>query len=152
MKLFVTPDKYDGVTQIKEAKADIQSFLFSFSINDVTSKFSFKNVPYKTTAVGGLSGGRLGDVDQVNFNGSKQLIITAPLASVAEGIYLKGYVGSVYTGRSWEEHSDADDEKYKELLAKLPSDKFVPGNQNVEFLNIIAKIKNNPEYKDNHNL
>lgn len=147
MKLFVSPKKYDGVTEIDASKAKLQSFLYSFSITDVTNKLGVTKIKGGSAAAGGLSGGKLGDVDKVVFNQSKQLLITAPLSAVEDGLYLKGYVGSTYNGSSWTGFDDETAARYRSLLDRLSAEDFVPGNQSSEFIRLISQIKDNDDYR-----
>ncbi|MDF2537359.1 MAG: hypothetical protein K0S76_380 [Herbinix sp.] len=145
-KLFVSPEQYDGITKIKDAKTELQTFLFDFTMDDVTKRFTSNN-GNQSQAVGGLSGGILGNVDRVSFTKSEQLRVTAPLSSVAEGIYLKGYVGSDYSGDKWEGHSSEIDKKYDEMMKKMPEKSFLPVNQTNTFLDVISDIKGIADYK-----
>jgi len=147
MKLFVTTEKYEEVTMIEEAKSELQTFLFDFQIEDFTDKFSNFKLSSGKVAVGGLNGGQLGKVDRVSFSGTEQLRVTATLSSVADGIYFKGYVGSVYTGDSWVGHSDETENKYKELIKKLPEEKFTAVNQSSLVFNMISNLKGIPAYQ-----
>lgn len=59
---------------------------------------------------GAINHGRLGEFDDISFDGKTVLEVTIPKSD--ETIYLRGFVGSVYTGRSWEQLSSA---KLREL-------------------------------------
>lgn len=52
---------------------------------------------------GAINHGRLGEFDDISFDGKTVLEVTIPKSD--ETIYLRGFVGSVYTGRSWEQLS-----------------------------------------------
>lgn len=52
-------------------------------------------------AAGGMNDGRLGMTDKVTFTGREMLKVDIE-GNISFPIYLRGYVGSVYTGRSWE--------------------------------------------------
>jgi transglutaminase-like putative cysteine protease len=138
MKLFVTPERYEDVAKIKEMKTEMQSTLFNFSIEDVTKRFTDFHFPDYSVSVGGLNGGDLGKTGQVRFTNTEHLRITAPLTSVTEGIYLKGYVGSVYTGDKWEGHSNEDIKQYQNFLKKISVSEFAPINQVSMLLNRFA--------------
>lgn len=117
IRAVFTPVQYEGITRIKEAKSDIQDFLYDFSLNDVTEKFTdWELNPNSEMRNGGLDSGKLGRYDQVQFSGSKQLVIKAPQASINNGLYLKGYAGSVYTGDRWEAHSRYDEMRYQVMV------------------------------------
>ena len=63
------------------------------------------------TATGGISGGRLGLVDGIEYDNKTDLILETD--NLYNDIYLKGYVGEVYTGRSWRNLSSSSYRKYK---------------------------------------
>ncbi|MCM1024335.1 MAG: transglutaminase-like domain-containing protein [Prevotella sp.] len=50
---------------------------------------------------GAINHGRLGEFDEISFDGVTVLEVTVPKSD--ETVYLRGFVGSVYTGRSWEQ-------------------------------------------------
>jgi Transglutaminase-like enzymes, putative cysteine proteases len=147
LKLFVTEENYGKLSGIKEAKTEVQSVLLNTSLEDIADKF--KNIALfgDSISVGGLYGGKLGRDGKVEYTNSEQLIVTAPQGSFAEGMYLKGYVGSVYTGSSWKENSKDDQKAYEELLSRLDSG-FSPINQTGYLL---YRLLNDPSLKNSTN-
>ncbi|MHB8127474.1 MAG: hypothetical protein ACYDEX_00545 [Mobilitalea sp.] len=129
VKLFVSPEQYEGVSEIKEIKTKLQTSLFEFNLEDTAKKFTDFRFPSMNKATGGLNGGELGKTGEVKYTNSEQLLVTAPITSIMNGIYLKGYVGSVYTGDKWEGHSKKDQKKYQQLLEKISIEEFPPVNQ-----------------------
>ncbi|HKL79501.1 MAG TPA: transglutaminase-like domain-containing protein [Mobilitalea sp.] len=148
MKLFVSSDKYEEATRIKNAKVELQDFMLNFSWEDVSEKFSeIKWLPDRNMGKGGLNSGKLGRVDEVKYTESEQLRITVPMQSIIEGLYLKGYVGSVYTGDSWEEHSKKTKERYKKLQKQLTGEEFQPVNGSNYLLQALTA-----GYQDSYNI
>ena len=137
VKFFVSPVQYEGVTEIKEIKTKLQTSLFNFNLEEFAKKFTDFRLPSINKASGGLNGGDLGKTGEVKYTNSEQLLLTAPITSIMNGIYLKGYVGSIYTGDKWEGHSKEDKKKYQELLLKIPIAEFPPVNQVSLLLNNI---------------
>jgi len=129
LKWMVSPADYESVQEIKTIKSKIQTALFDFSLEDVAESFSKFKISNRMVAAGGLSGGQLGVVDQVSFTNTEHLRITVPFPSAYEGIYLKGYVGNIYTGNSWEDGNKDVELKYEKLMEKIPLHKFSPINQ-----------------------
>ncbi|MDD3173274.1 MAG: transglutaminase-like domain-containing protein [Herbinix sp.] len=140
LKLFVTEDKYENISEIKDVKIKIQTAMLDFTYEDFTKQAEDFNLFENAVATGGLSGGKLSNSGEVTYTDSEQLLIMVPYESAAEGIYLKGYVGSVYTGDRWEEHSKEDKKKYKELQKNLSKEVFAPTNQTFQLINQILNL------------
>jgi hypothetical protein len=129
LKLFISEEKYDNISQINDLKDEIQTTLFNFTLEDLTHSITRFELPSISLPAGGLDGGKLGKAGKIEYTESEQLRVTAPLQDISDGFYLKGYVGSVYTGDSWDGHSEETDRLYKELLKKMPEEEFAPVNQ-----------------------
>ena len=66
-------------------------------------------LPWKMEKDGGMSGGRLGDSDSLEYSGEEHLSVSIMSENAPSGtLYLKGYAGGVYNGRGWEEFSDGE--------------------------------------------
>lgn len=147
MKLFVPESQYDGIKSIDKTKVQIQDFMYSFTLEDISDKLhniEFK-LPNRGVGSGGLSSGELGKVDQINYRNIEHLRIDVPIRSITDGMFLKGYVGSVYTGSSWNGHSKATKESYKKLQKQFREDKFEPVNGSTVLLQNIALLKSSEE-------
>ncbi len=129
LKLFISEADYSNVTTIKKMKKELQTKLLNLSLEDVTKEFQEVPIFSSNKATGGLKGGELGKVGEIEYSESEQLRITAPYNAISKGVYLKGYVGSVYTGESWDEHSKENYAAYSELIKELPLENFSPVNQ-----------------------
>lgn len=140
LKLFVTEDRYNNISQINEMKIDIQTTYLNFTLDEVANKVSEGKIFKEYNSVGGLSGGELGNVGEVKYTNSEQLVVTTNVESAREGIYLKGYVGSVYTGDSWEGHSKVDEIKYEQVLNKLSNKEFQPENQAFNLFDLMLNV------------
>lgn len=134
LKLFVSEKEYDNITQIKEIKADIQNTLFHISLDDLTRGITEFELPTANMHSGGLDGGSLDSAGEVIFTESEQLRVFAPLKAISGGFYLKGYVGSIYTGDRWEGHEGTEDDLYKKLMKDIPAAEFAPVNQVIDFI------------------
>lgn len=147
LKLFITKDDYQEIDEIKETKTKIQKALFEFNINDYTSLFENIHIFHTQPVVGGLDGGKLGNYSEVKFTKAEQLVISAPLESISEGVYLKGYVGSDYTGHSWEKHSEDAANAYSELIERNPEDERLIRNQAAKMFLILGQITDGVVYR-----
>lgn len=133
-------EKYEEIEMIKETKTKIQTYLSELSLDTVSDSFTTLKSVGKNGASGGLSQGRLGRVDQVSYNDMEHLRVVAPVPSAIEGIYLKGYVGSIYMGDSWEDDSLDMEYKYNNFK-RTTGDIFSPMNQVSQLLEHIRGIK-----------
>ncbi|MDF2541275.1 MAG: hypothetical protein K0S47_993 [Herbinix sp.] len=149
LRVVVTPKQYESFTPVKDAKTTIQTKLLDFTVYDLVNKINNMGLVLfesKNRASGGLSGGKLGRFDYVSFDHTEQLSLTLPLVSITDGLYLKGYVGSVYTGDSWDGPSD----ETKLLYSEMKDDTFPnlePINQTVDLFNHLGElsIRSRPE-------
>lgn len=138
LKLVVPAKQYEKFNKIDEAKSKIQNRIMNFSWKDVSDKIAgtrWKIGSNRLTSSGGLNLGKLGKVDQVVYDNTEHLLLKAPLKSVSEGIYLKGYVGSVYTGDSWETHTDDIADRYERLMEEFSESDYEPAMGSSIFLN-----------------
>lgn len=66
---------------------------------------------------GAINHGKLGEFDEISFDGKTVLEVTIPKSE--ETVYLRGFVGSVYTGRSWEQLPDAKLNELEQITASF---------------------------------
>lgn len=66
---------------------------------------------------GAINHGRLGEIDEISFDGKTVLEVTIPKSD--ETVYLRGFVGSVYTGRSWEQLPAAKLNELEQITASF---------------------------------
>jgi transglutaminase-like putative cysteine protease len=138
MKLFLPEERYEGITEINRTKARIQSTLFDFSWEDFVSIVTSFDMTMDGAA-GGINGGKLGGVDRVEFDNSEQLEISTFYAGIKDGVYLKGYVGSVYTGHRWIGHSTDSDKLYEKLSSNWFFDPFLLVNDEQRLIGALTK-------------
>lgn len=98
VELFV-PENF-VVYYRKTMKRSTNIYVREFALNGFSMFF-------KNKGTGGLSGGKLGDVDIVRLDYDTDLYATfVPIQT--DRVYLKGYVGRDYTGKSWDIDSTED--------------------------------------------
>ena len=140
IKVFISKDQYDNFTNIEETKKSIQTSMSRIKFDDISERMNNFHLFSSGQSVGGLSGGQLANVGTVEYSESEQLVVTAPYNSIFGGLYLKGYVGSDYTGHSWEGHSKEIDKEYKALLKVMPVEQFSPINQVAQGMKVKGAI------------
>jgi transglutaminase-like putative cysteine protease len=139
LKLFISENQYDNIAQLNDMKAKVQQTFTETSLQDISQKFNDYRLFEFEAANGGLLGGELSKDGKVEYTGSEQLIIKAPIITLSGGVYLKGYVGCEYTGKRWAGHTQKDREKYYDLLDKLPASSFSAVNQTNLLLELVLK-------------
>lgn len=93
---------------LNNMKAEINSYIEDFSME----KMSIDG----KTATGGLSSGKLGEVNEVSYIGVTMLTVKVS-GNLNFPLYLRGYIGCEYTGNSWETISDIEDMRMEHKLA-----------------------------------
>lgn len=73
---------------------------------------------------GAINHGRLGEFDEISFDGRTVLEVTIPKSE--ETVYLRGFVGSVYTGRSWEQLSSAKLRELEQITSSFGTEGLSP--------------------------
>lgn len=73
---------------------------------------------------GAINHGKLDEFGKIRFEFTKVLQVTMPRS--ADTVYLRGFVGSVYTGRSWEELSVGKLRELEEITDKFSTDGLSP--------------------------
>lgn len=111
----IFPEKmYKETVDIEQVKIDIQQGIRTFTEGDFWRDLLDGNLfSMGATAIGGLSGGRLGRVGEVVFDRKTALEVTVP--EELGKFYLKGYVGNVYTAGGWEQQGKRDLEELRLL-------------------------------------
>ena len=73
---------------------------------------------------GAINHGKLGQFDEISFEGKTVLQVTIPKSE--ETIYLRGYVGAVYTGNTWEELSASKLNELEKITANFETSGLTP--------------------------
>lgn len=69
---------------------------------------------------GAINHGKLGEFDEIYFDGKTVLQVTLPEPD--ETVYLRGFVGSVYTGNSWKPLPSGKQRELEEIYANFTTD------------------------------
>lgn len=119
MKIFnyERPDKLNKIYNI--AVDYIHGGSVDKAINDFVA-----SVTRNVTPSGAINHGHLGKFDEISFDGHTVLEVTIPKAT--DTIYLRGFVGSVYTGDSWEQLSPSSYSKLKTIIDEFETDGLSP--------------------------
>lgn len=149
IRILFPVDKYENIKELDTMQTKVQKTFTEISMEEISDIINNYTMFDSKATVGGLNGGSLGKNNEIKYTGSKQLLVSAPYTSVAGGIYLKGYVGSTYTGDRWEGASKEDSDLYNKLMKNVPMEQFSPVNQTNLFLNgLLVNSKSDITVKD----
>lgn len=173
LKLFISQDSYDDFTRIKEMKTEIQDKLSNITLESISLNNSEIKIPDLGGTKGGLDGGALHRTGKVEYTGDEHLrlfirasgttssdiyyygaesdiytygehVISITAGNpVAKGLYLKGFVGSEYTGDRWIGHTKDEAVNFRKIQDKIPYN--FPLNQTTDLIKagiIENKLKN----------
>lgn len=104
---------YDSITGYVE-KGEMQS-----AINDIVTV-----AVKKTIHTGAINHGKLGEFGDISFDNETVLRATMPKSE--ETVYLRGFVGTVYTGRSWERLSSSKQRQLRSITDNFSVDGLSP--------------------------
>lgn len=96
--VFVRSGLYERPQRLDNIYSDVRAYFEDKTIGDVISEIKLTEIIKHSGAV---DHGKLGDNDRITFSNTPVLQVTMPKSR--ETVYLRGFVGSVYTGKSWEE-------------------------------------------------
>lgn len=123
---------YDSITGYVE-KGEMQS-----AINDIVIV-----AVKKTIHTGAINHGKLGEFSDISFDNETVLQVTIPKSD--ETIYLRGFVGSVYTGRSWERLSAPKQRQLNSIINNFTVEGLSP--LLLDGYNLKLSSENLPRYK-----
>lgn len=100
MLLAVDINEYDGENQNKKYKRKIDDIAIQLHLGYRAGDDGYySKEEFVSGATGGINGGKLGEVDKVNFSGKDMLKIY--INSSGSPLYLKGFVANNYDGDKW---------------------------------------------------
>lgn len=148
--IVISPDLYAAKFNVADTKNKIQKEMMEFNLEEAIQNISSIQLDgldlfQGNTASGGLSGGKLGRIGEVNFNYKTALRIQTTVTG--SNLYLKGYVGSGYKGNYWSGLSKQDMKAYKKIADIWENTDFIIGNQSSYFLSLIDKASVANSYK-----
>lgn len=123
---------YDNITGHIE-KGDMQS-----AINEIVTVTVKKNIH-----TGAINHGKLGEFGDISFDNETVLQVTIPKSD--ETIYMRGFVGSVYTGRSWERLSSPKQRQLNSIINDFTVEGLSP--MLLDGYNLKLSAENLPRYK-----
>lgn len=108
---------------IKNARENTVDYIYGGGLNDSIDKLkkSYEEIKiFDRPAERGV----LGDNGNIRFSGKTVLSVTIPKS--AYPIYLRGYVGSVYTGKSWEDLPENRKQELSEIIGSFSAQGLDP--------------------------
>lgn len=143
ISFFFTPQTYAETVKLEVVKATIEKEAKDFYLSlseEGLSFFQMKGAEFfqRYSSLGGLGAGKLGRVDEVVYHYVTALRVTMPV--IASESYLKGYVGSVYSGDSWEGLTKEDQDIFEKIAELWKGTDFQINNQSSYFLSLIKDL------------
>lgn len=97
---------YERSEKINNIRSDVKDTVDNISFEDVSYSLSrLSNM--LTSGSNGSFNGTLGQNDNIEFTGEEKLVLQSSVIP-SNDVYLKSYVGSVYTSQSWDKLSKND--------------------------------------------
>ncbi|MBP1549798.1 MAG: transglutaminase domain-containing protein, partial [Oscillospiraceae bacterium] len=119
---FMKITDYERSDKINELFHKADNYIDSGEFhNDVMTKLYLGN---DYTFYGAINHGKLDSFGDIRFKFIDVLQVTMPRS--ADTVYLRGFVGSVYTGRSWEELPDGKLRKLEKITDSFNTDGLSP--------------------------
>ncbi|MDE6149891.1 MAG: transglutaminase-like domain-containing protein [Ruminococcus sp.] len=116
---------YKRPQKLNEVRNDISDFTKGLTYQDFINALTKIN-PFSSKANGGLNEGKLGNADEIKFNGLTALEIKVPL--FRDTLYLKGYTAGEYKNNRWISNDDPD-------YARSLQDAFYDNNMYIQDFN-----------------
>ncbi|MGN0586380.1 MAG: transglutaminaseTgpA domain-containing protein [Oscillospiraceae bacterium] len=114
---FVRFGGYERPQKLDNVYSDVRAYFEDKTIGDVIEEIRLTEIIKKSGAV---DHGKLGENDRISFNNTPVLQVTMPKSR--DTVYLRGFVGSVYTGRSWEELPQSALEELESINASFETE------------------------------
>lgn len=105
---------YERSDKINKLRSDISSYMSTFSFKKFTNDV-MAALPSTSEPNGAINHGKLGRTDTINYTGNTMLSVIMP--KTEDSFYLKGFVGTNYTGNSWEGLSSSQENKLLNIIS-----------------------------------
>ena len=97
--LCVNPSRYDGEKRNQKTREIIEEVALKLNLDFLIQKGIGNVIGKGDYGVGGINGGRLGEIDSVKLSGDVMLELY--MDNVGEDVYLKGFVANNYEYNRW---------------------------------------------------
>lgn len=103
---------YSRPEELNKIKDSVTDYFSENDFSDVIEEIKLNEIiKYNST----INHGKLGEYDRITFSNDTVLQVTIP--KTPDTIYLRGFIGSVYTGNSWERLSNSAAAEEKNLTS-----------------------------------
>lgn len=93
---------YSRPEELNEIKNSVTDYFAEKDFSDVIEEIKLNEIIKHNSTI---NHGKLGEFDRITFSNDTVLQVTIP--KMPDTIYLRGFIGSVYTGNSWEKLSNS---------------------------------------------
>lgn len=126
--LVINPKKYNGEQRFNHYRTAMKKLTGTLGIDTLMNKVdSIFTGGSAQVSSGGINGGRLGQVDRIQYSGEKMFRVVMDRDD--NNVYLKGFVGNWYDGISWKQLR-SDEQDYGEYAINISSgyEKIISNN------------------------
>lgn len=131
---------YERTEKIDKLSQEIETYVDEFSFDEFISNFTLlrTSIGNGTTA----NTGKLGQYTEINFKNKLDLTVTVHTDgnAIPDGIYMKGYTGSKYTGKSWDMMSRSEQKNNSEMLDRLAENNIHPQTLVGDVMNTVSQV------------
>lgn len=131
---------YERTEKIEKLSQEIETYVDEFSFDEFISNFTLlrTSIGNGTTA----NTGKLGQYAEINFKNKLDLTVTVDTggSDIPYGIYMKGYTGSKYTGKSWDMMSKSEQKNNSEMLNRLAENNIHPQTLAGDVMNTVSQV------------
>ncbi|MCH5348825.1 MAG: transglutaminase domain-containing protein, partial [Oscillospiraceae bacterium] len=120
---FVKLGGYERPERIDQLYDDFTGYVESGEMKNAVSEILTITIKNPGQS-GAINHGKLGEFDEITFDNKAILQVAIPKSK--ETIYLRGFVGAVYTGRSWEALPSSEQQQLERMIGDFSTEGLSP--------------------------
>ncbi len=150
--IMISVMNYERPQSIDDFRSNVKTAVEEFSFDDIQGSIERIKLSFSNSSTGGSNNGKLGQHSSLKYKNITDLVVEVS-SNPYETLYLKSYVGAVYTGNSWDAISNRLYEKNSSLFDEMDKYGVYPQDfllyNRAEFVNPFYTnyIKITPNYK-----
>ena len=109
---------YERPQEINEFRSNIKTAAEEFSFDDIQGSIEKIKLAFSNSSTGGSDNGKLGQYNSLKYKNVTDLVVEVS-SNPHETLYLKNYVGGIYTGNSWDAIPERSYKKISSLFDEM---------------------------------